>query len=237
MVAKSYQSLPLIGEPYLKNGRQYIKVATKSGGTKEVRFYSEEEYYKMYPEETPKTTKIRTLKEVLGFENGYITLFKGNYDDDAQFLQSSSARYNRLFGWFCASCDELPPDIPDEVILVQLVWEDIAVDEDTLLGEQAVKRIVDGLLFAPSTSKHVGAIGDRITVRAVVKKVISVDGYYGLTYFHIFDGNDGNVYTWNTKTAHLSEGREIELTGTISSHDTYRNECQNKLVRCKTTDV
>ena len=36
-VAKSYEGLEKIGEPYLKSGRSYIKVLTKTGQEKEVR--------------------------------------------------------------------------------------------------------------------------------------------------------------------------------------------------------
>lgn len=232
MVAKSYQNLQQIGEPYTRNGRQYIKVATKSG-EKEVRFYSEDEYYRMYPDETPKNKKIKSLKEVLGFEKGYISLFRGEYDEDADFLQSSATRYNRLFGWFCPSSSELPNELPDGVTPVVLNWDDIAVDEDTLLAEQVVRRTVEGILFQPSGSEHQGEVGDRVSAQVIVKKVMPIDGMYGRTYFHVFHDLKGNVYTWNTKTQCLTQGKTITLIGTVSAHDVYRNEKQTKLVRCK----
>ena len=231
MVAKSFQVLPLIGEPYTLNGRQYIKVATKSG-ERQVRWYSEDEYYRMYPDETPKTKKTRSLKEVLGFEKGYISLITDDIDDDHELVHSPAVRYNRLFGWFCPSDCELP----DGVNAVSLSWDDIAVDEDTLLGEQTVRRVVEGSRFQPSGSQHQGAIGDKIEVRVVVKKVTPIDGMYGRTYFHVFHDENGNAYTWNTKTQSLTQGRTITLTGTVSAHDTYRNENQPKLVRCKIND-
>ena len=43
MVAKSYQELPIIGEPYVKNNRMYVLVKTKSNREKEVRWYSDQE--------------------------------------------------------------------------------------------------------------------------------------------------------------------------------------------------
>ena len=57
MVAKSFQSLRQIGEPYTKNGRQYVKVEKKSGGEREVRWYTEAEYAKMYPDEKINITR------------------------------------------------------------------------------------------------------------------------------------------------------------------------------------
>lgn len=50
-VAKSYQSLEILCEPYvLDKGRQYVKVRTKNGENKQVRWYTDAEYAKMYPE-------------------------------------------------------------------------------------------------------------------------------------------------------------------------------------------
>ena len=50
LVAKSYQGLPIVEEPYVKSGKTYCKVKTKSGSVKEVRTYTQKEYDKMYPE-------------------------------------------------------------------------------------------------------------------------------------------------------------------------------------------
>jgi hypothetical protein len=232
MVAKTYQSLPLIGEPYTNKGRQYIKVATKRG-EKEVRWYSDDEYYRMYPDETPTSKKTRTLKEVLGFEHGFITLLRFASEDFDENEIPRVARNNRLFGWHIASEDEVPTVLPPEITIDRLSWDDIAVDDDTLLKEDVVRRVVDGIRFKPSGSQHIGSVGDRIEEWVYVKKVMPIDGYYGRTYLHIFEDVNGNVYTWNTKTAHLTVDRWITLAGTISAHDEYRNEKQTKLVRCK----
>lgn len=237
MVAKSFQTLPIIGEPYTLNGRQYVTVATKSG-ERRVRWYSEDEYYRMYPDETPAKKTTKSLKEVLGFAKGYISLFKGDVDEDRdEFIHSDSIRYNRLFGWYCPSECDLPENVPDHLTIIFLSWDDIAVDDDTLLGEQTVRRVIEGVLFQPSESEHQGAIGDKISVKATVKKVTPIDGMYGRTYFHVFHDEKGNAYTWNTKTQSLTQGRIVQLSGTISAHDTYRNEKQTKLVRCKINDV
>ena len=53
-VAKSYQGLPVVEEPYKKGGKTYCKVKMKSGTAKEVRVYSQKEYEKMYPAPEPK---------------------------------------------------------------------------------------------------------------------------------------------------------------------------------------
>ena len=236
MVAKSFQNSEILCEPYTLNGRQYVKIATKSGGERQVRWYSDDEYYRMYPDETPENKKLRTLKEVLGFEKGYITLLKIDCDEDYEHLLPASARNNRLFGWFIPSSDDVPLGLPVEITTEILNWDDIAVDDDTLLKEEVVKRVVDGMRFQPSKSQHVGKIGDRIETWVLVKRAMPIDGYYGRTYFHVFEDADGNVFTWNTKTQHLSINKWVALQGTISAHDEYRNEKQTKLVRCKVNE-
>ena len=51
MVAKSFQSLEQTCEPFTANGKQYVKVRCKNGNERTVRYYTETEYYKLYPEE------------------------------------------------------------------------------------------------------------------------------------------------------------------------------------------
>ena len=51
MVAKSYQSLEQLSDIYTVNGKKYVKVRLKSGAEKQVRFYSDIEYAKLYPED------------------------------------------------------------------------------------------------------------------------------------------------------------------------------------------
>jgi hypothetical protein len=59
MVAKSYQGLKELSEPFEKNGKMYITIETKSGLSKMVRWYSEREYAKMYPDEKEFEVDIR----------------------------------------------------------------------------------------------------------------------------------------------------------------------------------
>lgn len=116
--AKSYQSLKTIGDIYEKNKRKYIKVLTKTGIEKEVRWYSDAEYARMYPE----TRKIfKSQKEVLGFEKGYITLLRSSDED---WLRFSPARLTRWWGWYIPSNEDLPRDLPKDIITKILTWED-----------------------------------------------------------------------------------------------------------------
>ena len=94
MVAKSYQSLNVITEPYLKNKRMYILVETKSGKEKEIRWYTNQEYAKMYPEEKKDKTKdpyYKSQKYVLGFDEGYIWILKNPTEENEESQEEAAA--------------------------------------------------------------------------------------------------------------------------------------------------
>ena len=88
-VAKSYQGLPIVEEPYEKNKKMYCKVRLKSGKVKEIRVYNPAEYEKMYP---ASTTKIMTA--ILTIENCKLT-------DTA--IASHNAVFSFLSGLFFSS--------------------------------------------------------------------------------------------------------------------------------------
>ena len=150
-VAKSYQKLATYGEPFEENKRMYVVVITARGAHKKVRWYTDAEYAKMYPEEAPKVVKIRSTKDVLGFSKGYITIFKGDtYSLLEWFQEEPKCRYHNFWGWYVISEEELPI-LPAGIEPIQLKWEDVAfVDEDTLKSESVIKEHIDTLMYEPS---------------------------------------------------------------------------------------
>lgn len=233
-VAKSYQKLATYGEPFEENKKMYIVVITARGAHKKVRWYTDAEYGKMYPEEAPKVVKIRSTKDVLGFSKGYITIFKGDtYSLLEWFQEEPKCRYHNFWGWYVISEEELPI-LPAGIEPIQLKWEDVAfVDEDTLKSESAIKEHIDTLMYEPSNSKWQGEIGDRLELELLCVKVIELDGgYYGPSNFHLFSDLEGNEYCWTTASKKLEEGENYKLRGTVKAHQVYRNSNQTVLTRC-----
>lgn len=232
MVAKSYQNLATFGEPFAENGKKYIIVITNRGAHKKVRWYTDAEYAKMYPDEKP--TRIRSVKEVLGFSKGYITIYKGDtYSVLDWFRERPECRYHEFWGWYTVS-EEVVPVPPAGIEPVQLRWEDIAfVDEDALKSESAIKDHLATLLYEPSPSRWQGEVGDRIDRKLTVIKVTPIDGYYGPTSFHLFSDEAGNEYCWTTASKILELGKTYQVRGTIKQLSKYKGKEQTILTRCR----
>ena len=110
MVAKSYQNRKIVSEPFSENGKLYVIL----DNNKKVRWYSEKEYMKMYPNEKPESVDDR--KNILGFIKSFVYLVEA---EDEEILKASNARYCCWWGWYVPS-DEI---IPDELTLIRkLEW-------------------------------------------------------------------------------------------------------------------
>ena len=239
MVAKSYQSLEQIGEPFVSKGRQYIKVRTKSGAEKTVRWYNETEYLRMYPEDKESlepTKRIKTEKEVLGFSKGFITIFKGNTYEDKEYFKESKARYARFWGWYFTSEDIIPDDIPEDVEPIKLPWELVGNEDGTLKFESEVTAAVESLVYEPDISEYQGEVGDRIDVILTVERAITLDGFYGPSTMHVFRDYDGNCYVWTTAARSWEVDSEHHIAGTIKEHKLYKGVKQTILSRCRSLD-
>lgn len=158
-VAKSYKNLTKLSEPFEKNGKLYITVQLKSGLPKEVRAYTADEYFKMYPEEKPvradgKPSKAKpwdkyykSQKITLGFEKGYITLYRGISANNEEYFHKNATRYCRLWGWYLPSTREPLTDLPKGVTAVTMPAGDIWDEEDWLIEDEvAIMQYVKSIL-------------------------------------------------------------------------------------------
>lgn len=231
MVAKSYALLEQIGDPFTSNNRQYIKVRMTNGNVKTVRWYSPKEYNKLYPNERIETTEDYDQKKIFGFDNGYITIFKGNTYEDREWFKMSSARYCRYWGWYFVSTEKLPEDIPTDVTPIKLSWEKVS-SNNKLFPEEQIKKIIESVLYEPSPSQFFGNIGERYTFKLFVKKVTSIDGAYGQSNIHTMESEDKNEFVWATTAKSLEPNKWYTMTGTIKAHKVYQNSKQTWLTRC-----
>ena len=236
LVAKSYENLEQVCEPYIMNGKAYVKVRMKNGSIKQVRAYSEAEYRKYNPEvKIIKPAKSR--RDILGFgEKGFIWIFKGETYENLDWFHSSPCHYARTWGWYLPSDIEMPSPLPTNIEPLKLEWDEVSF-EDQLISEDQIKEVVDKMLYDAGTSRYIGKVGDRLEMDVTCKKASINQGIYGISYFYIFEDGEGNIYTWGTSARSLDEGVRYHLKGTVKDHTTYRNVCQTALTRCKVEEI
>lgn len=240
MVAKSFQAMKIMTEPFQKNGKFYVKVLNEKTGTiRKVRFYSENEYFRMYPEERKNAATItvennhNSIKHVLGFDNGFITIFKGNQMQYLEWFKNSIARYHRAWGWYVVSTDELPQDIPDEITPIRLNWDAISNEDGTLKTENAIISIIDNLIYDDSPSEFVGSNGDRLEIEVTITNAIQLDGNFGKSTMHIMEDQNKNVYVWITASKSWTPGTIKKIRGTVKDHKIYKKVKQTILKNCR----
>lgn len=233
-VAKSYIGLEILTEPYEKNGRQYVEVKLKSGKNKEVRWYTDAEFEKMYPDTNIVKPTNDSIKKALGFQEGYITIFKGDQESNNDWFKWSNARWARYWGWYVVSTEEVPEQLPFGIEPVKLYWKDVAAIDGSgeLKPEDKVKAIVDSLLYGESDSQFVGQIGDRLELIVRVDKAIPFESAYGKTTMHIMHDDCGNEYLWTTGAKTLTVDSEYSMRATIKDHRVYKGTNQTILTRC-----
>lgn len=233
-VAKSYQSLEKIGEPFSAKGRLYIKVRTRAGSEKTVRWYTDKEYYNLYGEQSPESNakSATPLKLVLGFKEGYITIIKGDTYSCKDWLSEHGARYTRYWGWYFISDNPIPAELPFGLEPICLPWSKVSTDDNTLIPEDQIKTYVETLLYEPSTSEYFGEIGERYQFTLTVKKVIPINSAYGMSNIHTMEDTDGNTFVWATSAKSLTPGVTYTMTGKVKEHKIYQNSKQTWLTRC-----
>ena len=234
LIAKTYQGWEVVSQIFCENGREYVYVANpKTQRGKKVRVYSPKEYAKMYGEKVTEEENISCAQHALGFDKGYITIFRGDQrlDENDDFFRHSNARWAKWWGWYIVSTEDIPEKLPFGIEPVKLNWFDISKNNH-LKSEQDIAAVVDKLLYSDSESEFIGSVGDRLDLTLTVKKAICVEGYYGKSTMHIMNDAVGNVFLWTTSSKTLVEGNEYSIRGTIKNHNVYQGVAQNILTRC-----
>jgi hypothetical protein len=233
-VAKSYQSLEILCEPYvLDKGRQYVKVRTKNGENKQVRWYTDAEYAKMYPEAKAEVAPAvpTDRKTALGFRDGFITIFKGDTFSYLDWFRCSEARFARPWGWYFASEIEMPEELPYGITPIKLTWEEVSTN-DILHDENKIRAYVDTLIYDPKPGDYVGNIGERLNLELLVVDTYAMESNFGSSTMHVMEDADGNTFLWTTSSKTLTPGLNYKMKGTVKDHKLYKGTKQTILTRC-----
>lgn len=238
MVAKSYQKMTLVNEPYTKeNGKSYQLVLNENTGkVKEVRWYSEDEYYKMYPEDRPEEKLFTNQKKILGFEEGYITIFKGDIEKYEYWFEKSIARYCVYWGWYIVSTDPIPFDLPVGIEPVRLDWDKVGHSTGELRDAKSIAAVVNSLLYSTHPSVFQGVVGERLDLTVTVIKLDQKEKFFGgkssKNAIHTFEDSCGNHYLWDTGAKCWAEGSVKHIKGSVKEHKVINNVQTTVLTRC-----
>ena len=235
-VAKSYQEWGKIGEVYESNGRMYLKVKNLNGAIKEVRAYSETEYRRLYKETPPcgfaaqPSVQIKAptgpiVKNILGFQEGYIWIFKGDLANaEYWFEKTPVCRYHVTFGWYVVSTDAIPFDMPSCIDTVKLPWEKIGNTDGTLLPKGIIEAVINELRYGGHPSQFQGKIGERLALKLYLRQLETKPGnQYGPQYIYTFEDENSNTFSWTTGVnKDWVVGDEVNCKAGVKSHDTVR---------------
>lgn len=231
LVAKSYQDLEIVRDTYIENGKRYCDVRTKDGKVKRVKSYTQSEYDRYYP--PVKVIQPSNRKHILGFDNGYITIFKGDTYNNLEWFERSIARYHTLWGWYVVSTDEMPADVPEALTPIRLDWSAVGNDDGSLKDTAVVKKVIEDLLYDEGISEYQGEVGDAIERTLTVIKNVELEGQYGASHMMTFVDVYNNLYCWNTSAKNYDIGQEVRLKGSIKALNTYQKQKITYLTRCR----
>ena len=151
--APSFTDYKHLSEPYTKNGKTYILVEhPRTHKQREVRFYSEEEFRKLYKEKDP-DPGYELLKHARGFDNGPIMVIRNiTTPEEEDWCRLSCARHAMGIEWHFVSTDSIPLDIPPSLKLIPLTWEEFRRGDDyhakspeelaSIIAKKAVTTVV-----------------------------------------------------------------------------------------------
>lgn len=224
MVAKSYQQYTIKTKPFTENNKEYVIID----------FHNRDKKVRWYPEEN----KIRTLSSVLGFDKGYIWIFKGYNDSFLDWFQvCPQTRYHVSFGWYIVSTEEVPM-LPVGVEAVKLFKQDCLLDDEHLRPKDEIEAAINKLLYAESASTYQGAVGDKLEVCVRLDKITELGGgAYGPQSFYLFHDAEGNAYCWFTAPKQIELGKEYEIKGRVKKLQIYKGEQQTVLTNCRLKEI
>lgn len=99
-----------------------------------------------------------------------------------------------------------------------------------------------------SRSRHVGKVGDKLTIEVTLEFITGWDGYYGFTFLHGLKDSAGNLFIYKggnrlrTGTNRyfdkdIEKGQRVRLSGKVKEHGVREGVCQTRIERPKVLEV
>lgn len=234
LVAKSYQNFKVIGEPFTENGREYVMLRKPNGKEFKARIYSETEYNRMYPDAKIEKKRLRSDKEVFGFDKDFIYLVRTEEED---WLEWSNARYAEFFGgWYIPSNEEIPSEQPNDLVVMELPWDRVGKSDGMLLPKTEVRKVTSKFIESSIQNnlegEWVGKIGERLDLTLEIGDKKTFETKYGKTHTYTMYDVNGNEFQWTTSAKDWEVDIIHHIRGTVKNHIAGKFNKATILTRC-----
>lgn len=232
-VAKTYEKMEISGEPFVENKRMYVNVITPKG-LKKVRWYSDAEYRRMYPDAVVVHDVMDfNAKHVFGFEEtGYITIYKGSNVEGWANEDRTNIRFNCTFGFYTPGQLDTPHLI-DGIELIRLMWEEVMDHDDRMRPHAEVQKIVAAKLGTLSKSEYQGKENEWLEKEVTVRENKAREDHFGEKHTHTLVDAEGNTYVWETGAKNLACGETVHLKMKVKAHKEVNGEKTTIVWYCK----
>lgn len=99
------------------------------------------------------------LKTVLGFDEGYIVVFRGReVNTFKEWFQRVGGKFHKTFGWYIPSNVPFPEITPYGLIQIKVNWIDISKNNETLKSDKEIENYIEEL-YEPLLKEWKNEIG------------------------------------------------------------------------------
>lgn len=231
-VAKTYSKLELSGEPFKENGRMYVNVIAPKG-IKKVRWYSDAEYKRMYPDEiTENDIMDFNAYHAFGFDcGGFITIYKGDIETFAK-EHREYFWYNLIFDYYTPSNIKIP-ELPTSITPIQLKWEEVCAHNTKMRPHDEVRKIVESYIYTKIESKYQGEINEWLQETVTIREKTSKESRFGTKHTYTLVDAKGNSYIWETGTKDYTRNTTVSLKMKVKEHKEINGEQCTIVWYCK----
>lgn len=235
-VAKTYAHMELQGEPFKENGKMYVNVLAPKG-IKKVRWYSDTEYCRMYPESEVTVNDIMDFnaRHAFGFGDlGYITIYKGNESALEYFADGHHEcfRRNLTFGYYTPSAITVH-NLPSGICPIRLSWDSVMAHDDRMKPHDEVIKIIATLIGNNTNSQFQGEINEWLQKTVTIKEKKSNETHFGTKHAYTLEDAENNLYVWETGAKDYTCGQTVSLKMKVKEHKEVRNEKITVVWYCK----
>lgn len=167
-----------------------------------------------------------------------LTASKVTLAPDAQDIAKGSSTVAFLREWLTpAVCDAAHGDYLHNLAIlakreiVESKYLGLAVSMIACADREIARR--DAASKPAPANVHLGAVGDKLTVKVRFSRLNIFDGMYGATYLYTLSAvESGACVVWGASSEQEVPEGDFYVTGTVKAHGNYRDTLQTRLTRC-----